>query len=206
VNVQGASFASGSLAGYAERVGQVLAGQGWTPPDTILQLATAENLPIQQLGSKAFQAIQDYFDLWRALPPWPDVAAGMQALHKDYTLAVLSNMSIATQTALRARTGLPFARLLSGETVKEYKPSPAVYQMAVSSLRVGSAEILMVAAHNYDLNAAKAEGFRTAFIGRPNEMGPAGSPGNRPDPSFDFNAFSLADLAEQLGRSCRDVG
>jgi hypothetical protein len=57
----------------------------------------------------------------------------------------------------------------------------------------------MVAAHNFDLDAAKAQGFRTAFIGRPNEMGPAGSPGNHPDPFFDFNATSLIDLAEQLG-------
>ena len=57
----------------------------------------------------------------------------------------------------------------------------------------------MVAAHNFDLNGAKQQGLRTAFIGRPAELGPAGSPGNGPDPSFDFNATSLTDLAEQLG-------
>lgn len=118
LNVQGSSFASGSLAGYAAGVGRSMSGQCWTPPDTILQDATAGLLPIQQLGPKAPQAIQDFFDLWRALPPWPDVAAGMQALHKHYTLAVLSNMSIATQTTLRAHAGLPFDKLLSGETVK----------------------------------------------------------------------------------------
>ncbi len=199
LNVQGSSFASGSLAGYIAGVGRFLSGQGWTPPDTILQDATAGLLPIQQLGPKAPQAIQEFFDLWRALPPWPDVAAGMQALHKHYTLAVLSNMSIATQTTLRAHAGLPFDKLLSGETVKAYKPNAAVYQMAVSSLNIRPAEILMVAAHNYDLNAANGQGFRTAFVGRPSEKGPAGSPGNQPDPSFDFNATSFIDLAEQLG-------
>ena len=199
LNVQGSSFASGSLAGYVAGVGRFLSGQGWTPPDTILQDATAGLLPIQQLGPKAPQAIQYFFDLWRALPPWPDVAAGMQALHKHYTLAVLSNMSIATQTRLRAHAGLPFDKLLSGETVKAYKPNAAVYQMAVSSLNIRPAEILMVAAHNYDLNAANGQGFRTAFVGRPSEKGPAGSPGNQPDPSFDFNATSFIDLAEQLG-------
>ena len=75
----------------------------------------------------------------------------------------------------------------------------AVYQMAVSSLNIRPAEILMVAAHNYDLNAANGQEFRTAFVGRPSEKGPAGSPGNQPDPSFDFNATSFIDLAEQLG-------
>ncbi len=199
LNVQGSSFASGSLAGYAAGVGRFMSGQGWTPPDTILQDATAGLLPLQQLGPNAPQAIQEFFDLWRALPPWPDVAAGMQALHKHYTLAVLSNMSIATQTRLRAHAGLPFDKLLSGETVKAYKPNAAVYQMAVSSLNIRPAEILMVAAHNYDLNAANGQGFRTAFVGRPSENGPAGSPGNQPDPSFDFNATSFIDLAEQLG-------
>ncbi len=124
----------------------------------------------------------------------------MHALHKHYRLAVLSNMSVATQTALRAHADLPFDHLLSAETVKTYKPSPAVYQMAASRLGVSPSEILMVAAHNFDLGGAKKQGFRTAFVARPGELGPGGSPGNHPDPSFDFNASSLIDLAEQLGK------
>ena len=188
LNVQGAAFADGSIAGYASGV----TAPGWTPPDTILQNVTASLLPIPQLGAKAAQAIQDFFNLWRALPPWPDVAAGMQALHNHYSLAVLSNMSIATQTALRAHAGLPFDVLLSAETVKAYKPAPAVYQMAISSLNVSPSEILMVAAHNYDLDAAKAQGMRTAFVARPLE-------GGNPESSYDFNATSFIDLAQQLG-------
>jgi 2-haloacid dehalogenase len=199
INVPGGAFASGSLQGYSSGVGSVLAGQGWIPPDTILQNTTASLLPTQQLGAKASQAIQDFFALWRALPPWSDAAAGLQALHKHYTLAVLSNMSIATSTALRAHSGLPFDQLFSAETVKTYKPDPAVYQMAISNLNVSAAEILMVAAHNYDLDAARGQGMRTAFVGRPQEYGPAGDPADHPDPSFDFNATSFVDLAEQLG-------
>jgi 2-haloacid dehalogenase len=201
VSVNGATFASGSLGGYADGIEQVLSSGSWVPPDTILQNATRANLPIQQLGAQADAAVQDYFDLWHTLPPWPDVAAGMAALHQQYTLAVLSNMSIATQSALRVHADLPFAKLLSAETVQHYKPNPAVYQMAISTLGIEPSEILMVAAHNYDLNAAKGQGFRTAFVGRPTELGPGGSPGNHPDPSFDFNATSLIDLAEQLGAS-----
>ncbi len=199
VSVNGAAFASGSLSGYSEGIGEVLSSGNWVPPDTILQNATRANLPIAQLGAKADAAVQDYFRLWHALPPWPDAAAGMAALHKHYALAVLSNMSVTTQSALRAHAKLPFDKLLSAETVQRYKPDPGVYQTALSSLGLGASEILMVAAHNYDLNAAKAQGFRTAFVGRPTELGPGGSPGNNPDPSFDFNATSLIDLAEQLG-------
>jgi 2-haloacid dehalogenase len=199
VSVDGAAFASGSLGGYSEGVSQVLSSGNWVPPDAILQNATRANLPIQQLGASANAAVQDFFGLWRALPPWPDVAAGMAALHGHYTLAVLSNMSVATQSALRFHANLPFDSLLSAETVQHYKPDPAVYQTATSSLGVEASEILMVAAHNYDLCAAKGQGFRTAFVGRPAELGPGGSPGNHPDPCFDFNATSLLELAKQLG-------
>lgn len=198
INVQGGAFATGSLQGYSNGVSGALAGQGWIPPDTILQNTTASLLPVQQLGAKAPQAIQDFFDLWRALPPWSDAAAGLQALHKHYTLAVLSNMSVATATALRAHSALPFDKVLSAETVKTYKPDPAVYQMAISNLNVSASEILMVAAHNYDLDAAKSQGLRTAFVGRPQEYGPVSDP-DHPDPSYDFNATSFIDLAEQLG-------
>lgn len=195
ISVQGAAFASGSIDLYAQDV----SASNWTAPDTILQDDTAALLPLAQLGAKAAQAIQDYFELWRALPPWPDAMPGLQALRQHYTLAILSNMSIATQTALRTHSGLPFDALLSAETVKAYKPNPAVYQMAISSLNVSPSEILMVAAHNFDLNAAKTQGMRTAFVGRPQEYGPAGDPDDYPDPSFDFNATSFIDLAEQLG-------
>jgi 2-haloacid dehalogenase len=199
VSVDGGAFASGSLNSYGEGIAQVLSSVSWVPPDTILQNATRANLPIQQLGVKADAAVQDFLGLWHALPPWPDAAAGMAALHQHYTLAVLSNMSVTTQSALRGHANLPFDTLLSAAAVQQYKPNPAVYQMAISSLGVGASEILMVAAHNYDLNAAKGQGFRTAFVGRPSELGPAGSPGNHPDPNLDFNATSLIDLAEQLG-------
>ena len=141
VSVNGAGFAAGSLDGYSAAVWQANASGAWTPPDTILQNATRENLPTAQLGARANAAVDDFFALWRALPPWPDVPPGMEALHQHYTLAILSNMSVATQTALRAHANLPFDRLLSAETVQRYKPNPAVYDMAISSLGVAAPEI-----------------------------------------------------------------
>ncbi len=195
VSVNGAAFAEGSLSGYAEGVGKVRSGKVWTSPDVILQNATRANLPLQQLGAKAAEAVEDYFSLWRKLGPWPDVSMGLQSLHARFRLAILSNMSVATQSALRTEANLPFDVLLSGETVKAYKPDPAVYQLAIASLGLDPAEILMVAAHNFDLAGAKGLGFRTAFVARPHEEGPDGSPGNHADPTFDFQC-------RELRRSC----
>src|SRR3984893_13088396 len=42
-------------------------------------------------------------------------------------------------------------------------------------LAVEPREILMVACHNFDLDAARGVGYRTAFVRRPDEWGPARS-------------------------------
>lgn len=69
INVSGQPFSHGSIAGYAGGVVAVNGGGAWTPPDLILRAATRDNLPIQHLGAKAPQTVEDFFHLWRALPP-----------------------------------------------------------------------------------------------------------------------------------------
>jgi 2-haloacid dehalogenase len=199
LSLNGASYALAVEGGYADGVGAVYAGGPWTPPDQILQDSVTALLPIAQLGTRAAEAIADFFELWRTLAPWPDVPLALHALHTKYTLAILSNMSAATQTALAENACLPFDRMLSAEAVRQYKPSPAVYQSAIADLGLAPGEILMVAAHKYDLNAARGQGLRTAFVARPFELGPNGNVNTTPDPSYDFNATSFTDLAEQLG-------
>jgi 2-haloacid dehalogenase len=199
LSLNGASYALAAEAGYADTVETVNAGGPWIAPDQILQNSVTALLPMAQLGTRAAEAVADFFGLWRTLAPWPDVPIALHALHAKYTLAILSNMSIATQTALTEHAHLPFDRMLSAETVGQYKPSPAVYQMAIGELGIAPSEILMVAAHKYDLEAAKSQGLRTAFVARPFEMGPNGAVDTTPDRSFDFNATSFINLAEQLG-------
>jgi 2-haloacid dehalogenase len=199
LSLNGASVALAAEVGYADGVGTVNAGGPWIAPDQILQKPVAALLPLAQLGARATEAVADFFGLWRTLAPWPDVPAGLGALHAGYTLAILSNMSVATQAALTEHAALPFDRMLSAEAVRQYKPSPAVYQMAIADLGIAPSEILMVAAHKYDLEAAKSHGLRTAFVARPLELGQGGHVDTTPDPSFDFNATSFTDLAGQLG-------
>ena len=71
--------------------------------------------------------------------------------------------------------GLPFDAVLTAELCRSYKPSPAVYQLAVDYLGFEPARIFMVACHKYDLAAARAFGMRTAFVARPLEFGPQSS-------------------------------
>jgi 2-haloacid dehalogenase len=69
----------------------------------------------------------------------------------------------------------------------------------MSALGLSAGEIMMVAAHKYDLKAAKSLGFRTAFVARPLERGPGGDVDTTPDPSFDINATSFEEPAEREG-------
>ena len=199
LSLNGASYALAAEAGYTDGVGMVNAGGPWIAPDQILQDSVTALLPMAQLATSAAEAVADLLDLCRPLDPWTAVPIALHALHANYTLAILSNMSVATQAALTEHAWLPFDRMLSAEAVRQYKPSPAVYQMAVADLDIGPGEILIVAAHKYDLEAAKGQGLRTAFVARPFEMGPNGAVDATPDPSFDFNATSFIELAEQLG-------
>lgn len=51
---------------------------------------------------------------------------------------------------------------------------------------IAPGNILMVACHNFDLNAAQDAGFKTAFMRRPDEWGPAGPPDPQPNRTYDL--------------------
>jgi 2-haloacid dehalogenase len=57
----------------------------------------------------------------------------------------------------------------------------------------------MVACHNFDLNAAKACGYQTAFVRCPDEWGTQGPPDPEPDPRHDLVGAGFSELVEKLG-------
>ena len=56
----------------------------------------------------------------------------------------------------------------------------------------------MVACHNIDLDAAKAVGFKTAFVRRAHEWGSEGPPDPTPNPDHDIIVDTFPELAERL--------
>lgn len=193
LGIDPAGFAHQAVAGYGSGVLSVLNGGPWVPPDEILRDSITSLLSAAGAHPPAAAEVDDFFALWRTLDPWPDAPAALYALHDHYTLAILSNMSIPTQSALTDHAGLPFDRTLSAETVHTYKPRPAVYQMAISALGLPPDEIMMVAAHPYDLTAAQEQGMRTAYIARPSEPAAAAIP------AFDVEASTYGELSGKLG-------
>jgi 2-haloacid dehalogenase len=83
--------------------------------------------------------------------------------------------------------------------VKTYKPMPAIYDGVVEALQLAPSQVMMVACHVWDLDAARARGLRTAFVARPAEYGP-GKDGKAPaEDAYDIMADSFIDLAGKLG-------
>ncbi|HET7362063.1 MAG TPA: haloacid dehalogenase type II [Burkholderiales bacterium] len=137
---------------------------------------------------------------WHRLDPWPDAVAGLTRLKRKFIIAPCSNGNIALMVDMAKRAGLPWDCILGAEIARAYKPTPETYLASCRALALAPANVLMVAAHNHDLKAAKSAGLATAFVARPREHGPGQTTDLEPDPSaVDIAAKNFNDLAAQLG-------
>jgi 2-haloacid dehalogenase len=135
---------------------------------------------------------------WQRLKPWPDVVPGLTRLKSAFTLATLSNADVSAVVNISKRAGLPWDAIFAAEMAGVFKPDPVIYRMAATYLGIEPAEIMMVACHKYDIRAAGALGFRTAFVARPPEFGVGGEADVAYSDEFDVNAADFLDLADQL--------
>ena len=110
--------------------------------------------------------------------------------------ATLSNGHVALLVDLARHGDLRFDAILSAELAGAYKPARQVYLRAAELLAVAPAELMLVAAHPFDLEGARGAGLQTAFVDRPLEHG-EGSPA-RSDPDADVSVASLPELAAAL--------
>jgi 2-haloacid dehalogenase len=133
---------------------------------------------------------------WHRLDSWPDVRAGLEALRRRRIAATLSNGHVALLVDLVRHADLRFDCVLSAELAHAYKPAPEAYRTAAQLLGVEAAELMLVAAHPWDLEGAREAGLRTAFVDRPLEYGPGSAA--RADPDADESAGDLLELAERL--------
>ena len=60
-----------------------------------------------------------------------------------------------------------FEKRYTVESTRKFKPHPDTYRFVLKDLDVEPDEVLMVAAHAWDLAGAKNVGLQTAFIARP---------------------------------------
>lgn len=136
---------------------------------------------------------------WRRLDPWPDSVAGLHRLRRGFIVAPLSNANVALLVEMARRAGLPWDAVLGAEVARAYKPAPEAYLRTADVLMLRPDEMCLVAAHNDDLAAARACGYRTAFVPRPREHGPGQTADLAPAAGWDLVAPDFGALAALLG-------
>ncbi|MCH8186431.1 MAG: haloacid dehalogenase type II [Chloroflexi bacterium] len=111
--------------------------------------------------------VEDFMRVWQELSPFEDAVRGLKRLGGRYRLVALSNGEPWFLDHLIAnRIGVPFDTRISVEAAGVFKPHPSVYRTAAGLLECEPHEIMMVAAHSFDIMGARACGFRGAFVNR----------------------------------------
>jgi 2-haloacid dehalogenase len=186
-------------AGYEPAMQRVRSGElGWTRIDELHRLILDDLLPGFGLAHLGEAERQHLNRIWHRLEAWPDSVAGLARLKSRFTLCTLSNGNIGLLTDMAKRAGLPWDCILSAEVFRAYKPDPATYLGVARTFDVAPAEVMLVAAHQDDLDAARACGLATAYIERPLEFGAAQVKDVSPDPANTWHARDLVHLADQL--------
>ncbi len=200
ISVDWSEFADAWRGQYRPNMDRVMSGElPWMNIDRLHRMALDELLVRFEIADAFTEAEKQRLNqVWHRLRPWGDSIPGLSRMRQKYTLATLSNGNVALLANMAKYSGLPWDVILSAELIRAYKPDPAVYKAAAEFLGCEPGQVMMVAAHENDLLAAKAAGMKTALILRPLEFG-----FNRPfhvsQPlSYDFVANDLCHLADQI--------
>lgn len=196
----GDAFALAWRAGYKPAMQRVMSGAlGWTLIDDLHRMILTDVL--NDFGITALdEAAQRHLNrVWHRLDPWSDSVEGLTRLKSRFTICSLSNGNIGLLTNMAKHAGLPWDCILSAELFGKYKPDPATYLGVARIFDVAPAKVMLVAAHQDDLDAAGALGLQTAYIERPAEFGRAHRKDVSPDPRNTLHATSLIDLAVKMG-------
>ncbi|MBS0242905.1 MAG: haloacid dehalogenase type II [Proteobacteria bacterium] len=137
--------------------------------------------------------------IWHRLDPWPDAIEGLTRLKRRYIIGTLSNGNTGLLLRMSKRAGLPWDVILGAETARAYKPQPECYLRNAQMLNLEPHEVMLVAAHNNDLAAAAAVGYRTAFVVRPSEYGPNQNKDQHAERDWDVVSDSFTGVADAMG-------
>ena len=185
---------------YAPSMDRVRRGElPWTTLDA-LHRASLDRLLDEQAITGLGEADRAHFTLgWHRLHAWPDAAPGMVRLHRRFIVGPLSNGNVSLLIDLARFNGLPWDMVFGADVSGHYKPDPETYLGACRMLGLPPGEVMLCAAHNADLAAARSHGMRTAFVARPTEYGPHQAKDKAAESDWDYAVASIDELAERLG-------
>lgn len=151
-------------------------------------------------GFKEFtkQDREHIFQAWHELKAWPDFPVALARIREKFPVVSFTMLPLSLVLDVSRSNKLNWDAIISCEMHGIYKPHPHAYTRVAQWLSLDPCEILMVACHNFDLNAARSCGFKTAFVRRPAEWGPEGPPDPTPHPATDIVVDDFSALADRL--------
>jgi len=187
-------------AAYAPSMDRVRRGEvPWTILDD-LHRASLERLVVEFGIAGLTDADLDTLNRgWHRLRPWPDAVPGLTRLKRRVLIAPLSNGNVALLVNMAKHAGLPWDMVCATELFGHYKPDPETYLGAARLLGLAPGAVMMAAAHNGDLHAARRCGLKTAFFPRPTEYGPHQVRDFASDSDWTVIAADIEDLATRMG-------
>ena len=113
------------------------------------------------------ESVREFMKAYEGLQPFEDAVDGLRRLSGRYGLLALSNgEQWYLEELLGNNVPVTFDAIISVDQVGAFKPSPGVYRKAAQRLGCEPGEIMMVAAHSFDILGAQACGFRAAYVNR----------------------------------------
>jgi 2-haloacid dehalogenase len=110
-------------------------------------------------------------DAYFKLEAFPDARAALSALKaKGLKTAILSNGNprMLDGAVTAAGIGSDLDAVLSVDTIRIYKPQPAVYALITDTFKIAPADVAFVSSNRWDVMGATAFGFRCVWVNRAN--------------------------------------
>lgn len=158
------------------------------------EICDTEDLP--------FDASERQIIAWQAphaFRCWSDFPNELPRLRRRFLCVSFTLLSFRLILDTARANDLQWDGILSCETLGVYKPLPAAYETVARMLQLEPAECCMVACHTFDLDAAKAVGFRTAYVRRRDEWGPDARHHDPLPTGYDIAVETFGELRSRLG-------
>lgn len=142
--------------------------QRYTDFWTITQ--NALDVTLRDMGLDHDPALRDrLLALYTTLDAYPEVPAALETLAaRGGGLGVLSNGAPPMLDAALAAAGIAghFDHLLSVDSLRLYKPDPAVYRLVIDAYDCQPGDVLFFSSNNWDVAGAATFGFETVWVNR----------------------------------------
>jgi len=140
--------------------------------------------------------------VWHSLNVFNGAAEAITRLRTKYTCAVLTILSWESIVNSSKRAGVIWDGILSCEFLGYYKPSFQAYRRGCELIGCDPSQVMMVAAHDTDLAAARMTGMQTARVKVPEEDDIFDAEHVDADAyNFDLKVANFDELCTKLGIS-----